>query len=151
MHGSACLAVALLLTLPAGAVGAQRGHEWQLGAVGTLASVTFAGAGPGFSLRARRARASLAVAGGVLDERAAVRAELLLGFLLTPNRGRGVGFYGGGGVATLAAAGDVTERLVALIGVEAAPGRPLGWYLEAGVGGGVRLTAGVRFRRLTRR
>jgi hypothetical protein len=102
-------------------------------------------------VRARRARLSLNVAGGALEGRAAGRGELLLGFLLTPERRRGPGFYAAGGVAALVTSDGRVERLVMTLGVESAPGGATGWYLEGGVGGGVRVAVGVRLRRLTRR
>jgi len=47
------------------------------------------------------------------------------------------------GAATTHGAGYLT----ALVGVEDAPGRTAGWYAEVGLGGGVRVAAGWRWRR----
>ncbi len=96
--------------------------------------------------RVGRARVSLlgGMDGG--DGGTAGRAEALVQFLLAPDRKRGVGIYGAGGLAA-----DVAQRtevrLVALVGVEQAPGARKGWMLEAGVGGGWRFAAGWRWRR----
>jgi hypothetical protein len=38
--------------------------------------------------------------------------------------------------------------VVVTLGVEARPGAPSGWFVEAGVGGGARLAMGYRWRRL---
>ena len=94
----------------------------------------------------RRMRVSATVGAGVSDGRAAWRGELLAHFLLNPTRRSGVGIYGAGGVA--AVGGPVDQGyLVLALGVEARPGGRSGWFVEAGVGGGVRLAAGVRWRR----
>ena len=74
------------------------------------------------------------------------RAEALVHFLLAPDRKRGAGIYGAGGLAA-DIAGRTEARLVALVGVEQAPGARQGWMLEAGVGGGWRFGAGWRWRR----
>lgn len=87
---------------------------------------------------------------GVSDGRAAGRGELLAHFLLSPAAKSGTGVYFGGGVAGVVGAVD-QGYVVALVGLEAAPGGRSGWAIEAGVGGGVRLTAGWRWRRAIRK
>ena len=61
----------------------------------------------------------------------------------------GTSLYGGVGIAFAAA---TSERgagyLTALVGLESAPGRAAGWYAELGLAGGVRVSAGRRWRRL---
>lgn len=74
------------------------------------------------------------------------RTEALVHFLLAPDRKRGVGLYGAGGLAVDIASRS-EARMVALVGVEPAPGGRQGWMLEAGVGGGWRFAAGWRWRR----
>jgi len=70
------------------------------------------------------------------------------GALLRPGERVGPGPYGGLGLAFVGAAGARgAGYLTALVGVEAAPGRRQGWYAELGLGGGVRLSLGRRFRR----
>lgn len=94
---------------------------------------------------APRTRLGGVVAGGLAGERAAARGELAAHFLLNPHAAEGVGWYAGGGVAgTLGAAEGVW--LVAVLGVEARPGGRRGWFVEGGVGGGVRVAAGWRWR-----
>jgi hypothetical protein len=93
----------------------------------------------------RRTRISAGLGLGASDGRAAGRGELLAHFLLNPTRRSGVGIYGAGGVA--AVGGPVDQGyLVLTLGLEARPGGRSGWFVEAGVGGGVRLAAGVRWR-----
>jgi hypothetical protein len=60
-----------------------------------------------------------------------------------------MGAYAGGGVAGIAGPDD-RGYLVLLLGIEAGPGARGGWALEAGVGGGLRLAAGYRWRRFAR-
>lgn len=80
------------------------------------------------------------------DAGAVGRAEALVHFLLAPGKKRGAGAYAAGGLA-LDVAHRNEARVVALVGVEGAPGGRQGWMIEAGVGGGWRLAAGWRWRR----
>jgi hypothetical protein len=97
-----------------------------------------------------RMRLALTAGLGVSDGRAAGRGELLAHFLLSPAAKSGPGVYVGGGIAGVVGAVD-QGYVVALVGLEAAPGGRSGWAIEAGVGGGVRLTAGWRWRRAIRK
>lgn len=85
---------------------------------------------------------------GTREDQPTGRGELLVHFLLSPGRVQGAGLYGFGGVA-----GEVGRRdhgaLVLGLGLEGAPGRRSGWVVEAGVGGGVRLSGGWRWRWLS--
>lgn len=76
---------------------------------------------------------------------AAGRGELLAHFLLNPRERRGAGLYGGGGVAGV---GGPVDRgyIVLLVGVESRPGAAAGWAVEAGIGGGARVSVGWRWR-----
>jgi hypothetical protein len=104
------------------------------------------GGGYGAIRTSQRTRISAALGAGVSDGRAAWRGELLAHFLLNPTQRRGVGVYGAGGVA--AVGGPVDQGyLVLTLGLEARPGGRSGWFVEAGVGGGARLAAGMRWRR----
>jgi hypothetical protein len=97
-----------------------------------------------------RMRFAATVGVGVSDGRAAGRGELLAHFLLSPTGLARPGVYFGGGVAGVA--GPVNQGyVVMLVGLEAAPGGRSGWAVEAGVGGGLRLAAGWRWRRSTRK
>ena len=92
-----------------------------------------------------RARLAATIGAGVSDGRAAARGELLAHFLLSPGATRKPGAYVGGGLAGVV--GPVDQGyIVVLAGLESAPGASSGWAVEAGVGGGVRLTAGWRWR-----
>jgi len=94
---------------------------------------------------AARARIAATLGAGVSDGRAAGRGELLAHFLLSPGATGQPGIYLGGGIAGVV--GPVDQGyVVALAGVEAAPTRRSGWAVEAGFGGGFRLTAGWRWR-----
>jgi hypothetical protein len=93
----------------------------------------------------RRVRLAANAGLGVQGSDLAWRVEALGHFHLNPTA-RGVGVYGGAGVAV--AGGTATHGyLVVLVGMEAAPGGPEGWALELGVGGGVRIGASYRWRR----
>jgi hypothetical protein len=93
-------------------------------------------------------RLALAVAGGEYEHALGVRVEATAQFLLRPAERRGAGPYGGLGLTFVGAEGTPgASYLTALVGLEAAPGARAGWYAELGLGGGVRLRAGWRFRR----
>lgn len=98
----------------------------------------------------RRTRIGGLLAVGVAGGRAAVRGEVVAHFLLDPAVRRGLGWYGGGG---LAGSGGRAEgvRVLVVAGVESRPGGPRGWTAELGVGGGVRLAGGYRWRWSRRR
>jgi hypothetical protein len=92
-----------------------------------------------------RARIAATLGGGVSDGRSAGRGELVAHFLLSPTATERPGVYFGGGVAGVV--GPVDQGYVVLLaGIEAAPGGRSGWALEAGIGGGLRFTAGWRWR-----
>jgi hypothetical protein len=94
---------------------------------------------------AARARIATTVGVGVSDGRVAGRGELLAHFMLSPTATRRPGVYVGGGIAGVVGAVD-QGYVVALFGLEGSPGQRSGWAVEAGVGGGFRLTAGWRWR-----
>jgi len=92
-----------------------------------------------------RTRVGGLAAGGVAGGELAGRVEVSGHFLLDPGALRGPGLYAGGGVA--AALGRATEgRLQLVVGAEQRPGGRSGWVVEAGLGGGVRVAAGWRWR-----
>jgi hypothetical protein len=115
--------------------------------IGLVAPDPFVGAGAGVVLRGRAGLgAGAAGALGTRAGRLAARGEALLSFSLDPLRERGPVPYVAGGVAVLGDATGVGEFLVALLGVSVNPGARRGWFVEAGVGGGVRLSVGVALR-----
>ena len=137
----------------AGAAHGQRltATEVSAGAAAAVARHTFAGAELGLAYRpGGQSRVALAVAAGTAAGRAAARAQLTLQFLVTPAARTGVGLYAGLGAALTARRGSPGAGFVAvLVGLEGAPGRRRGsqnWYVELGLGGGVRAAAGWRVR-----
>jgi hypothetical protein len=140
------LALACAAAAPA-SVAAQAGWEVQLQGLGTFAEQRFLGGGAGIAVRsAGRARLALAVNAGDRDGAFAGRGELVATYHLSPYRRRGVSLYGGGGVTVGATADDTFEYLVLLVGIETTPGSRTGWFVEVGVAGGVRLSAGFRIK-----
>ena len=132
---------------------AQQEQEWRVQALGTVARApeSFVGAGAGLVLRNRtRTGVGVNAVVGVRDGNLAGRGEALLSFSLDPFRERGVAPYLAGGVAVVGDRVGTEEYLVAVLGLSINPGRATGWFVEAGVGGGVRVAAGfaVRHRRL---
>ena len=125
--------------------------ELSLGAAAAFAHETFAGGELGIAHRpSNDSRIALAVAGGVMspDEAAALRAQLTLQLLLNSIARSGAGLYAGVGAAYLGERGAPGRGFVALVlGVEQAPGRQRGWFIESGFGGGVRVAVGWRTRR----
>ena len=143
------LGLALLALLPVEAA-AQRARELGLHAVFTAQDPELAAAGAYGGIRlTRRSRFAATAAAGSASGEFVFRGELLGHFLLSP-ASDGVGFYGGGGIAGVAGPENV-GYLVLLLGLEHAPGKASGWYLEGGLGGGVRIAAGYRWRRFSGR
>ncbi len=141
--------MAALCWLP-GAARAQREREWRVQALGTVASAakSYAGLGAGFVLRTRtRVGVGLAATLGARDAKLAGRGEALLSFSLDPLREQGVAPYVSGGVAVVGDRLGAAEYAVAALGLAGNPGHATGWFLEAGVGGGLRFAAGFAVRR----
>jgi hypothetical protein len=130
---------------------AQSAPEWRVQALGLVAPDPFAAVGAGAVLRGRT---GLAVGGtgvlGLQSNRLAARGEALLSFSLDPLRERGPTPYVAGGVAVQGDETGTREFLVAVLGLSVNPGARRGWFVEAGVGGGVRLSLGIAFRRIRR-
>ena len=145
-HALAAL-LAAALGLGGAPVGAQQVTEFGVMGIATASDPTLVVAGGYGAIRTSpRTRISAGLGAGASDGRAAWRGELLAHFLLNPTRRSGVGVYGAGGLA--AVGGPVDQGyLVLTLGLEARPGGRSGWFVEAGVGGGARLAAGVRWRR----
>ena len=140
---------ALALGLGPAPLQAQKGVEGGLHALATFADFTFAGGGAHLSLRpGGRTRFTLTASAGVIEEEFAARGESTAQFLLNP-ASRRYGFYAGGGVAGVTGAVDEAYLLLVL-GLETAPGGASGWVIESGIGGGVRILVGYRWRRLRR-
>ncbi|HUL49565.1 MAG TPA: hypothetical protein VLT79_06070 [Gemmatimonadales bacterium] len=116
--------------------------------MGVLASRDFAGAEIGFAVRpGAQSRIVLRSGFGSEAGAAAFRAEAAAQFVLWPLAASGVTPCAGLGLAVRSA--EHTHGagfLVASVGVEQAPGRTRGWYVDAAVGGGFRLLLGMRWR-----
>jgi hypothetical protein len=137
---------AAALLLAASPLAAQQVREIGLQATATASDPALVIGGLSAGLRtSRRTRVSMAAGVGASGGDAAWRGELLAHFLLSPDRRRGAGFYGAGGLAVVG--GPVDEGyLVLALGVEGRPGGQSGWFVEGGVGGGARVAAGYRWR-----
>jgi hypothetical protein len=122
--------------------------ELDVGPLAAWARYDFYGLAAGFALRPRgQGRLALTGAGGAMDGQAALRLEATAQFLVTPGARSGVSPYGGIGVAYMGSGGRRgVGALVALVGVEAAPGRRRGWFGELGFAGGLRARLGIRWR-----
>lgn len=147
------MAVALLVTGPgARTASAQRpaATELSVGAAGAVATRDFWGGELGIARGTRGpTRLAATVAAGTSGGAAAVRFAIMGQLSLAPAARDGTGPYAGLGLSFLGARGGRgAGYLCAVLGLEAAPGRGSGWYAEAGLGGGVRVAAGWRWRRL---
>ena len=126
---------------------AQLTKDWQIQSLAVLASERFIGAGIGYAVRPPgRLRFAGDVSAGDLEGTLAGRAETFLTYHLNPGRESGFGPYAAAGLAANITRAGARGYLEVLLGLEQRPGRRTGWFLEAGVGGGLRLSAGYRFR-----
>ena len=140
------LSAVAALAAAAPPAGAQQVRELGIHATGTLSNPRLGVGGVYLGWRpARRARLSVTAGLGTSDDETAWRGELLGHFLLAPTRRQGAGVYLAGGVAAVGGAVD-RGYLVLALGMESRPGAASGWFVEAGVGGGARLSAGYRWR-----
>ncbi len=140
--------VALLAAPPAArAQGVQEGQAWAV-AVASRPGLYAAGVGLAWRNDGRLRIAPSVAMGAYGDGRFGGRADLAVHFLLDPWKQSGAAVYGGGGFSL--AMGDTRSRTAAyamlVIGVESAPGGRGGSFVELGVGGGVRLAVGYRWR-----
>jgi len=111
----------------------------------------FVGGGWGFVVRPRgRLGLGLAAMVGARNRNLAARGEALLSFVLDPFRRRGVAPYAAGGIAVVGDRVATNQYLVGTLGLAGKPGQRTGWFVEGGMGGGLRLAAGVTLRRRTR-
>jgi len=140
------LAAGVALPLRAQATGAT---EIGAGATVVLAHRGFWGPELGVARRAGgQGRFAFTAACGDYERALGVRLEATAQFLLRPLERGGVGPYGGLGLAFVGSEGARgAGYLTALLGVDQGPGARAGWYAELGLGGGVRLALGRRFRR----
>ena len=96
----------------------------------------------------QRSRIAPALAFGMLGNgKFGARADFAIHFLLDPYKRAGTAVYGGGGLTAAVAGGRVTPYALLVLGAENAPGGAGGSFIEIGVGGGVRLAIGYRWRK----
>jgi hypothetical protein len=122
--------------------------ELQAGASGIVASRDFWGVEIGVARRpGGQRRGAVTVALGEAGGAAAVRVSAAVQLVLTPGARTGTSPYAGVGLAFAGAEGERGAGYLAMmLGVETAPARARGWYVELGLEGGVRLAAGARWR-----
>jgi hypothetical protein len=145
---SALALLPALLAVPA-TLRAQAAREAQLWAVAAASKPAFYGAGFGVAWRDEqrtRVAADLAL-GSFGDARFGARADLAIQFLLDPARRAGTAVYGGGGLSVAVRGGRLTPYALVVLGAEGAPGGGGGSFVEIGVGGGVRVAVGYRWRK----
>ncbi len=120
------------------------------GATVVLAHRAFWGPELGVARRSGgQGRFAFTAACGDYERALGVRLEATVQFLLRPAERSGIGPYGGLGLAFVGSDGARgASYLTALLGVDTGPGARAGWYAELGLGGGVRLALGRRFRRI---
>ena len=130
---------------------AVRATEIGAGAAVILAHRGFWGPELGVARRpGGQGRFAFAAACGDYERALGVRLEATAQFLLRPGERSGVGPYGALGLAFVGSEGARgASYLTALLGVDQGPGARAGWYAELGLGGGVRLALGRRFRRFS--
>lgn len=145
----AALCAALAVTTPARAQ-QFTGTEVSAGAITAVSAHDFWGAAAGLGHRVdNQTRVAGLVAAGVLDNKAALRVEATAQLIVNPSGRGGACLYAGAGVSWQGATGMSGGGYVtALLGLESAPGSHRAWYAEAGLGGGVRLALGLRWRRV---
>jgi hypothetical protein len=141
--GAVCLAVGAL-SRPAAAQGiTEVGAQAML----TTANPTALFAGPTLARRlGRRDRLAFGLGLGGADGQVAGRGEAMWQFLLSPEAEGRPGVYLGAGLAA-SVASEWRGWVVATAGVDWSPGGRSGWMAEVGVGGGVRVVMGYRWRR----
>ena len=148
-----CWRRSALLVLPALAAAApgraQSLSEAQVWGVAVASRPAFYGGGFGLGWRdEQRDRIAPAVAFGSFgDARFGVRADLAYQFLLDPARKTGSALYGGGGLSVAVRRGRLVPYVLLEVGLENAPGGRGGSFLELGVGGGLRVAIGYRWRK----
>jgi hypothetical protein len=140
-----------MLVAAGAAISATPGHAQQISEIGIQGIATSSDPALGVgglygALRTSgRTRFSAFLGGGVSDGNFAWRGEALGYFLLSPDRRQGWGPYIAGGIAVL---GGPVDRgyIVLTLGVEERPRSSSGWAAEVGIGGGVRIGVGYRWR-----
>ncbi|HUL02288.1 MAG TPA: hypothetical protein VLV16_03530 [Gemmatimonadales bacterium] len=140
--------MALALSVHAACAQRVAATELSAGAVATIATRDFWGGNIGLARRVGGRRAAVDLSGGSVAGAAAMRVRATAQLVVRPQARSGVSPYGALGLAWAGAEDAHGAAYLAVVaGLEAAPARPAGWYVEIGVEGGVRVAAGLRWRR----
>jgi hypothetical protein len=143
----AVLIASIALVFATRTASAQLTREWGAQVTAVSGRPAFLGAGGVWGWRpGTRDRVVIHGALGAAEHQVAARVEASWQFMLSPQTERGVGAYVGGGIAGQFAATS-HGWLMLTAGLEQNPGRSRGWSLELGIGGGIRVAAGYRWRR----
>jgi hypothetical protein len=138
-----------LFVLPTSPAAAQRIRELQVHGLTTFATERFAGGGIALGIRPPgRLGLSLGASAGSLEGVPAARLEGLVIFRVSPSATAGARPYASAGVALLAREAGSDGYITLVLGAESRPAGRRGWFVELGVGGGVRVAAGIRLRRV---
>lgn len=123
--------------------------EFSVSGLATFSGRDFVGLAGGWSRRIdSQTRIAALAAAGSLDGSGAVRVETTAQLIVNPSGRGGAGLYAGTGVAWLGGRGHAGRAYITvLLGLEGAPGARQGWFGEIGLGGGIRLALGCRWRR----
>lgn len=140
-------ALALGVSARARAQGWRETQLWTV-VVASRPAVALAGVALAWREEGRTRIGGAVAAGAAADGGWAARAEATWHFLLDPGRLTGGGLYGGGGAAlSVHSHARVRPWVQLVLGFESAPAGASGVFVEAGVGGGARVAAGVRLRK----
>jgi hypothetical protein len=132
---------------PPKSLNGQQTLDFQVHTLAMVFADRFLGGGAGLSVRPPgKSGVYLNASAGDLGGSLAARFEGLATFHLNPERQRGFTPYVAGGIAANVSRPANRGYIEILMGVEERPGRPSGLFLELGLGGGMRLAAGYRFR-----
>jgi hypothetical protein len=121
--------------------------EGELGGTVVAARQTFGGVEFGIGRRSGQGVLALSAAPGDAAGVAALRLNGTADFVLWPSARTGRSPYAGLGVTVAGRRGSPGAGYVtAVLGIEGAPAGQRSWFVEAGLAGGVRAAAGIRWR-----
>jgi opacity protein-like surface antigen len=147
-NGISLAAVALTGLLAFEGAAQDRKLVFQFHLIGAAATPDYGGVGMGLYRRAAgRLSYGATATAGTSAGRFTLRTEGMLLFNLDPGRQSGVAPYGGGGVVWRLVDDQSAGFLLILVGIESAPASSSGWFVELGVGAGLRGAVGWRTRR----
>jgi hypothetical protein len=146
---AAVLAAAVLAPAMARAQQQLTATEFSVSGLAAIGGRDFFGLAGAWSRRVdSQTRIAALAAAGSLGGGGAARLEATAQLIVNPSGRGGAGLYAGAGVAWQGGRGSPGHAYVTvLLGLEGAPGARQGWFGEIGLGGGVRLAMGCRWRR----